>query len=184
MSLNENTEVAVISDTALSNGFMGDTIQTCVVTHDIHRTMAGFVALGVGPWRVYQFSPETVTEQTYRGRSQPYSMFLAVAWTGNSFWEIIQPLEGDSIYRDWLNEHGEGIQHVAQSCAPLAFDDQIAEFRRRGLEVVQSGFWRGEVRYAYIGSESLTGMAIELFAFPDGYAFPEPEEWYPAAPPR
>lgn len=174
--------IAVVDDKTLSNSFMSDTIQICVVTRDIYRTMAGFVKLGVGPWRIYTFGPGTVTEQTYRGKEQTYSMRLAVAWTGTSFWEIIEPLEGDSIYKDWLAEHGEGIQHVAQSCAPLAFEDQIAEFNKRGLEVIQSGFWDGQVRYAYMGSEDLTGMAIELFAFPDDFEFPEPEEWYPAAP--
>lgn len=177
-------DISVTSIQSLSNSFMGDTIQICVVTEDIFRTMAGFVKLGVGPWRVYTFNPETVSEQTYRGKAQPYSMRLAVAWTGSSFWEVIQPLDGDSIYRDWLRKHGEGIQHVAQSCGALAFDDQIAEFRRRGLEVVQSGFWRQEVRYAYIGSEELAGMSIELFSFPEGYSFPEPELWYPAPPPQ
>ena len=174
--------VDVIDDKTLSNSFMADTIQICVVTEDIYRTMAGFVQLGVGPWRVYTFGPGTVTEQTYRGKEQTYSMRLALAWSGSSFWEIIQPLAGDSIYKDWLAEHGEGIQHVAQSCSPLALDEQIAEFRKRGLEVVQSGFWADQVRYAYIGSEKLTGMAIELFAFPEDFEFPEPEEWYPAAP--
>ena len=26
--------------------------------------------------------------------------------------ELIQPLEGDSIHRDWLAERGEGLHHV------------------------------------------------------------------------
>lgn len=175
--------IKVTGDTTLSNSFMGNTIQICVVTKDIFRTLEGFVQLGVGPWRVYTFSPENVSNQTYRGKSQPYSMRLAVAWTGTTFWEVIEPLEGESIYKDWLKKHGEGIQHVAQECAPLAFDDQIAEFERRGLSVVQSGIWNNQVRYAYIGAEDLTGMVIELFTFPEGFSFPEPEVWYPGPPP-
>lgn len=176
------TDVKVTGDTTLSNSFMGDTIQICVVTKDIDRTMAGFVKMGIGPWRVYTFGPGTVKNQTYRGRKQTYSMRLALAWTGTSFWEIIEPVEGDSIYKDWLAKHGEGIQHVAQSCGTMAFEDQVAEFEARGIPMIQSGEWEG-VRYAYFGTEEITGMATEIFGFPDGFVFPEPERWYPAAPP-
>lgn len=173
----------VTGENSLSNSFMGDTVQVCVVTRDIQRTMAGFVKLGIGPWRVYTFDPDTVSEQTYRGRTQPYSMRLAVAYTGSSFWEIIEPLQGDSIYKEWLAAHGEGVQHVAQACGGMRLAEQIAEFERRGLKVIQSGCWRG-VRFAYVGSEELTGTIIELFEFPNGFQWPEPHEWYPAPPPR
>lgn len=176
--------IIVTSETTLSNSFLGDTIQICVVTSEFFRTIDGFIKLGIGPWRIYTFDSNSVAEQTYRGRSQSYSMRLALAYTGSSFWEVIQPLEGDSIYKDWLAAHGEGIQHVAQSCGAMAFDDQIKEFEKRGLSVIQSGFWRNEVRYAYVGSDNLTGVVIELIGWPDNYTLPEPEQWYPALPPR
>jgi methylmalonyl-CoA/ethylmalonyl-CoA epimerase len=176
--------IKVTGETTLSNSFMGNTVQICVVTADMFKRLEGFVRLGVGPWRVYTFSPDNVREQTYRGKPEPYSMLLAVAWSGTSFWEVIQPLNGNSIYKDWLREHGEGIHHVAQECAPLKFEQQIAEFESRGLSVVQTGVWRDLVRYAYIGTEDLTGMTIELFTFAEGFTFPEPEVWYPGPPPR
>lgn len=174
----------VVSETAMSDSFLGDTIQICVVTEDFFRTIDGFVKLGVGPWRVYTFGPHSVSEQTYRGKPGDYSMRLALAFSGNMMWEVIQPLEGDSIYKDWLKQHGEGIQHVAQSCGSLAFEAQIREFERRGLTVIQSGFWRKEVRYAYVSTDDLTGVVMELIGWPENYTLPEPEQWYPAPPPK
>lgn len=176
-------DIQVTSDITLSNSFMGDTMQICVLTHDIYRTMKQFVRLGVGPWRIYTFNEKTVGDLTYRGASSRNSVRLALAWSGTTFWEVVQPLEGESIYTEWLNRHGEGIQHVAQACNGMSFDDRIAEFERRGFGVTQSGKFNGAVRYAYIGSEESTGFAIELLDFPEGFEMPEPEEWYPSAPP-
>ncbi|SFB01216.1 Glyoxalase/Bleomycin resistance protein/Dioxygenase superfamily protein [Collimonas sp. OK607] len=175
-------DVQVTSETTLSNSFMGEAMQICVVTRDLHRTMQQFVRLGVGPWRVYTFDETTVKDLTYRGEKRPYSMRLALAWSGSTFWEIIQPLDGESIYTEWLAKHGEGIQHVALTCNGISFEDRIAEFERRGHKLTQSGSYLGAVRYAYLDTEESTGFAVELLDFPEGFEMPEPEEWYPAAP--
>lgn len=173
--------IQVTGPASLSNSFIGDTIQVCVVTNDIRRTLDGFVKLGVGPWRVYTFSPETVKEQTYMGKPERYSMRLALATSGTMMWEVIQPLEGPSIYKDFLAKHGEGIQHVGQACNGLTFDQQCEKFEKLGLKNVQAGKWT-TVRYAYFGTEDLVGTTVEIFDFPEGFEFPEPEEWVPARP--
>lgn len=175
--------VTVTGPTTLSNSFIGDTMQVCVVTRDLDRTLEQFVRIGVGPWRVYTFDANTVHDQVFRGERRPYSMLLALGWSGTSFWEVIQPLEGESIYTEWLAQHGEGIQHVAQVCNGLLFEERIAEFQRRGYTVTQSGAFEGKVRYAYVDTEDSTGFAIELIDFPEGYDLPEPVRWYPAPPP-
>ncbi len=52
----------VVSPTELSNSFLGGLLEICFVTADHQRTMQGLVRLGIGPWRVYTFNSETVTE--------------------------------------------------------------------------------------------------------------------------
>lgn len=174
-------KIAVTGPSLLSNSFVGDTLQVCVVTQDIERTLAGFVKIGIGPWRVYTFSPETVRDQTYGGRPERYSMRLALANSGTMMWEVIQPLEGPSIYKDFLAQHGEGVQHVGQACNGLSFEQQCAAFEAAGRKMVQSGCWNG-VRYAYYGTEDLIGTTMEIFDFPADFVFPEPEQWVPARP--
>ena len=71
---------AVTGDNTLSNSFLGDNIQICVVTRDLHRTMRGLVRTGIGPWRVYTFGPENVQRLTYRGKPASLSMRLAIAF--------------------------------------------------------------------------------------------------------
>jgi hypothetical protein len=43
-------DVKVTSPTTLSNSFVGETFQICVVTADIYRTLEQFVRIGIGPW--------------------------------------------------------------------------------------------------------------------------------------
>jgi hypothetical protein len=173
--------VRVTGETTLSNSFLGDTIQVCVVTRDLQRTCAGFVQMGIGPWRVYTFGPETVRDQTYRGAPARYSMRLALATSGNMMWEVIEPLDGPSIYKDFLAKSAEGVQHVGQNGQGRSFDEQVATFEKAGRRNIQSGSWHG-VRYAYFDTQDLMGTTVEIFDFPADFVWPEPEQWIPAKP--
>ena len=84
----------VTGENSLSNSFIGNTKQVCLVTRDIHRTMAGLVKLGIGPWRVYTFGPDTCTDITYRGKPSTHSMRLALANSADMMWESYNRLKG------------------------------------------------------------------------------------------
>ena len=130
---------------------------------------------------MYTFSPDTVQDLTYMGEPARYSMRLALATSGTMMWEVIQPLDGPSIYTDFIESHGEGVHHVGQGCNGLSYDAQFEKFAAAGRKMIQSGTWNG-VRYAYFGTEDLIGTTVEIFDFPEGFVFPEPERWYPARP--
>ena len=101
-------------------------------------------------------------------------MKLCLAWTGSMLWEVIQPLEGPSIYTEFLEQHGEGIQHVAVSCGELSMSERIREFEKRGFENIQSGIFNGNVPYAYFATEDATGTIFEIFDIPEE-GLPAPE---------
>jgi len=163
----------------LSNNFLGDVIEICTVTRDYRRVMQGMVELGIGPWRVYTFSPDTVSEQTYMGKPAEYSIKVYFAEVGNVIWEIMQPLEGPTIFEDHIQEHGEGIHHVAFNCKDLQWEKRIDEFAARGFRLVQSGIWIGQNAFAFFETEKATGSIFETDFFPPSFEYPEPEEWYP-----
>ena len=50
--------------TTLDTGFVGNTVQVCVVSRDLRRTAAGMIRLGIGPWQIFTFSPENVRDMT------------------------------------------------------------------------------------------------------------------------
>jgi methylmalonyl-CoA/ethylmalonyl-CoA epimerase len=179
----------VVSDCELSNSFLSETIQVCIVSRDHKRIMEGMVRLGIGPWRVYHYvDAPGIKDTQYRGEDENFKMTLCLAWTGAMLWEIVEPLEGRTIYNDFLDEHGEGIHHVAfkggeENGAEMPYDDQIAEFVKRGFPVTQTGLLKEAVQFHYFDTEAATATTFEIYN-PKGRDLPEPDEWYPGPPPR
>src|SRR5919206_60148 len=64
--------------------------------------------LGIGPWTIVTFGPDTVRELYYRGHPATIRMRAAFAMTENVQLEIIESLDGPNIYDEFLEAHGEG----------------------------------------------------------------------------
>ena len=165
---------------SLPPGFIRGVLQLCVVTRDYRRAVDDFLRLGIGPWRVYTFGPDSVTDMTYRGKPSAHVMKAALATTGAMEWEIIQPLQGPTIYDDFLDRHGGGVQHIAVDCAGATWTEKVSRFEAAGFRVVQSGNWLGRMPYAYFEAEAAPGTIFEIWEEQPGFVMPEPEEWWPA----
>ena len=91
-------------------------------------------------------------------RSQPRAN-LAFAQLGSVELELIEPGEGENIYWEFLRAKGEGVHHFGLFVSDI--DRELAKFRERGIEVLQSGN-TPDARYAYMDTESLAGIILEL----------------------
>ena len=56
---------------------------------------------------------------------------------GNIELEIIQPLDGKNIWRDWIDKHGEGIHHI-KFLVP-EHDDSREYLNEKSIKVIQRG---------------------------------------------
>lgn len=110
----------------------------------------------IGPFRIFE---PAYTDQTYRGRPGNFRMRLAIAPFGPIDLEIIEPLEGETIYDEFLQKHGEGLHHLGFAVEYL--EKRIAAMKKMGIEVLQSGKRPG-VSWAYMDTEALAGFPIEL----------------------
>lgn len=173
----------VVSASKLSNSVLGNLIEICIVTLDHRRVMEGLVGLGIGPWRIHTFASATVTERTYRGELADYVLKVCFADADNVVWEIMEPVEGPTILQEFLDQHGEGVHHVAFDCENLPWDQHLAEFKTRGHALTQSGKFAGANSFAFFDTESTTTTTFETLLIPAGFAWPEREEWFPGPPP-
>ena len=58
----------VLSPTALDNGgFVGETTQVALVSDDLHGALDNLVALGLGPWTIYDVGPHNAVDLHYEG---------------------------------------------------------------------------------------------------------------------
>ena len=174
---------SVLSELRLSNAFLGNIVEVCLVTEDHQRTMEGLVQLGIGPFRVYTFSPETVTGQTYRGEPSEFSLTVCFATNNGLTFEIMQPVSGHSVIRQHLDAHGEGIHHIAFDCHGAPWERRIAMFAERGFTTTQTGRWCDQNAFAFFDTEAATTTCFETYHFPPDFVYPEPDRWFPAAPP-
>ncbi len=87
--------------------------------------------------------------------------------------EIIQPLYGRSIYRDFLETGRQGLHHLGLDVYG-DFDQRLAAYAKMGIGVLMSG--RGPNRaFAYLDTEKVGGVIFELIE--RGGPRKLPEEW-------
>jgi hypothetical protein len=153
--------------------------QIAVVCHALQKTMEQYTKLlGWGPWNVYRHEPPRLHDTALRGQPTGYSMLGAETHVGDMGFELLQPLEGPSIYREWLETHGEGLHHVAVMLHD--FDESSAlkeEFAQVGASVLMGGRIGETIEFYYLDTEpslkiileSGSGHAIDLV--PD-YVYP------------
>lgn len=167
----------------LPNYFLGDMIQVAVITRDFYQTIDRMMNLGIGPWAVYDVNEKNLSDFTYRGSAVPACSFkMGLARIGSLTWEVIQPTGGQSIYSDFLDRHGDGVQHLAFDCGGEDYDRQVELLLDRGYEAIQSGVWRDKVRFHYFSTEQDLGTVVEIIHFPHDFDFPPPDEMIPPLP--
>ena len=101
-------------------------------------------------------------ERFYQGRPGDFVYRLAFTEIGPIELELIQPLEGDSVWADFLEEHGEGIQHIRFNVPEL---EPVLEYlEKQGIGVAQRGAGlRPGTNFAILDTEGKVGFAIEIF---------------------
>lgn len=104
-----------------------------------------------------------VTQTRYKGKAAPkINGKLAFFHVGGAMdIELIEPNEEPSIWKEYLDHYGEGMQHVAYVVDNI--DEKIARCEEFGMRVVQKGnFEAGDGRYAYLDAENNLKTIIEL----------------------
>ncbi|XGV94782.1 MAG: hypothetical protein ACAF41_18795 [Leptolyngbya sp. BL-A-14] len=76
-----------------------------------------------------------------------------------------------SIYHDFLNAHGEGLQHIAYEC-PQGLEATLKFFQNNGVDPSMEGVW-GEVHFMYFAAESKLGTCVEIWEIPKNYVLPD-----------
>jgi methylmalonyl-CoA/ethylmalonyl-CoA epimerase len=136
--------------------------QIAVVVRDFDAALARYSAvLHTGRWRTWTFGSNHHVRTDYRGRPNEFSARLALNDQTPQL-ELIQPLEGASTHRDWLEERGKGVHHLGVVVDSVP--DAIDQAERAGYEVVQSGFGIGPGRdgaWAYFDTSAALGVMVE-----------------------
>jgi methylmalonyl-CoA/ethylmalonyl-CoA epimerase len=135
-------------------------IQIGIVVRNIKKVADNYwTTFGIGPWQIVRMEPPILREVTLRGKPVETSMLAAIAQNGSLQIELIQPLEGPSIWKEFLEEKGEGLHHVqAHVQDPKAV---LTAFREMGVEALMSGKIGNNIFY-YMDTQPLLGIIYEF----------------------
>jgi len=139
--------------------------QVGIVVRDLGSSVQQYESiLGIGPWQITDVGPSILSDMTYRGRSVKHSFRVALATVGSIELELLQPVEGESIYREFLEEQGGGLHHLGHVRLDN-LDEAVRSLEAGGFACLQSGRYPGGA-YAYMDTTKALGYVVELVQEP------------------
>jgi 4-hydroxyphenylpyruvate dioxygenase-like putative hemolysin len=84
---------------------------------------------------------------------------------GNVELELIQPLAGESPFHEFLQEHGEGLHHLAFNTED--YDGMVARFAAAGFKPLLQAeayvaTYKGTVRACHFDTRAVGGVIFEV----------------------
>lgn len=142
--------------------------QVAFVVEDLDKTVEMYhQTFGIGPWHFYTYGKPLVKKMSYYGKPCEYKMRVALSYFGPMRVELIEMVEGPTVYADFVKEHGFGVQHLG-----VLVDDMevaLAQAKEAGFTMIMdgSGFGPdGDGHYAYLDTEKEYGVTYELICRP------------------
>jgi methylmalonyl-CoA/ethylmalonyl-CoA epimerase len=159
MASEKGVEVALLAMTEKARPL----VQACVVVRDIEEKLEAWSRLlGVPLPEIRLTGTLADTGTTYDGEPSEARCKLAFFEIGGLSLELIEPLPGPSVWRDFLERNGGGLQHIGISIARMT--DAVALAEAEGMRVKQQAEFVGG-RYVYLDSERQLGAMLELLEF-------------------
>lgn len=142
---------------------LGQVAQIGCVVKELSTTVRNYeTVLGIGPFSTIDFRPE---KSFIKGRSPEIYLKIGITQlTPSLSLELIEVVSGDPYHRDFLETHGEGVQHLGFMTDE--YDQVLERAKKMGIEVLM---WAetevpgmGKVRGAYLDTHALIGTLVEI----------------------
>ncbi|TFG08895.1 MAG: hypothetical protein EU539_01115 [Promethearchaeota archaeon] len=95
----------------------------------------------------------------YRGKDTKISTKIALSRIFNIQIELIQLLEGECIFKEFIDSGREGLHHFGIFVDDV--DAWVEKFRKKGIGVVHAG-QTGPQKVAYVDTEETFGLFLEF----------------------
>jgi len=130
------------------------------VIRDVHKVGEYWQGLGFGAMEI---SRAVIVNKMYRGQTGKFEMDAGWWRFGAVPFEWVQPIQGPSVYEEYLKAHGEGFHHFGVSVPDM--DAGFKTFAAKGAPPSQWGGWDrpdSKGRFAYLDTDPHGGVTLEL----------------------
>ena len=137
--------------------------QVGVVVRDMKKAVLYYESIfGIGPFKVYEFIPEN---HWFMEEPSPLKLKMGKAVFGKIELELIQHLEGKSLHKDFLEVHGEGIQHLGFDVSN--YDELFDRFIKEGFKPLMRAetyydAYDGYLKACYFDTADVGGIIFEI----------------------
>jgi len=168
-------------------------LQIAIVVKDLKKALKIYTEeYGWGPWSIFYFNPEKVKDMIRNDKKVDHEFVVAVTFLRDIEIELIEPLDDKCIYTEFIEEHDEGIHHIAY--AVDNYNEAMKFFRGKGLIVSQECDMSctGDLIVTYISTEKDLKHSAEIYKTVPNYfkyivdkngnkrtIYPIPDEVYP-----
>ena len=136
--------------------------QLGVVVKDLGKAIEYYSqTFGLGPFRSFEFSP---AKHWVKGIPTPIRIKIGKCQWGPLEFELIEVIEGEIAHKRFLEEKGEGMQHLG--FVVDNYDEWLDHLKEKGIDVMMNAetFVEGEghIRAAYMETDRVGGILFEL----------------------
>lgn len=134
--------------------------QVGIVVKDIEASAKRYAKIfGVDVPEIIITDVPEVAHTQLRGQPSPARAKLAFFKMGQVSLELIEPIGGPSTWKEFLDQHGEGVHHIAFEVKGM--EGVLKNLEAEAIPVLQRGDYTGG-QYVYVGSEAALGTVVEL----------------------
>lgn len=144
-----------------ATGMFNKCIQIGIVVKDIEKTCA-YLRETFG-WEPVGYADTPPGEKYYHGKQEDFSVRMAFYRLPNLEIELLMPLRGENVWKDWLTARGEGLHHILFDVSSFAKAQEQLE--SNGIKLVQQGpsaRYEG-AKWGYFDATEKLGYYIEIF---------------------
>lgn len=136
--------------------------QIGVIVKDLDKTVEYYESLGIGPFKSLKL---TYTERKLRGKpADDIKINMKVAQMGPIQLELVQPVAGESLPKEFLESRGEGVNHLGFFVDDI--DKEVAKLEKKGHKVVFRTRFQGGGGTAHFDTDRIGGITLELIQWP------------------
>ncbi len=129
----------------------------CIVVRDIEKTKGYYESIGIGPWVEYPPLVEYTNLNVMDEKGFFASRFIYTK-IGDLQLQLVQPGEGKTIYKEFLESNGEGVFHIGFEVADItAMDKQLTG---NGLKILASGRRDDGSGFSYYDTRQDAGVTL------------------------
>lgn len=134
--------------------------EVSIVVKDLEASVEQFRCLfGMTP---YLIRDEKIRDFQLHGKKVPQARIkFAFFRAGPIRLELLQPVEGESVWMEFLREKGTGVHSIV--CRVSDLNDELAQLEKRGIRVSQRiEVPRANLKIALLETEDVAGVSFEL----------------------